>query len=93
MGTPDVEAILRQKLRLAELAFEAAKIELKEVTSDIPSGLPHPDGAGRIRNAGIAYRSAVGRYCFALSQFNEFLINGTIPEDLKEAIRIAYGGR
>lgn len=93
MGTPDIETILREKLRLAELAFETAKINLREVTSDIPSGLPPPDGTERIRNAGIAYRSAVNKYCSALNQFNEFLVNRTIPEDLKAAITIANGGR
>lgn len=93
MGTPDIEAILRQKLRLAELAFEAAKTDLREVTSDIPSGLPPPDEAERIGNAGIAYRSAVSRYCCALNQFTEFLVTGTIPEDLKAAITIANGLR
>ena len=33
MGTPDIERILREKLRLAEQAFETAKNDLREVTS------------------------------------------------------------
>jgi hypothetical protein len=93
MGAPDIERILREKLRLAEQSFETAKNDLREVTSEVPSGLPHPDGTQRIENAGISYRKAIARYSSALDQFSTFIIDGTVPEDLKEQIRMARGQR
>ena len=58
MGTPDIESILREKLRRAELTFRTAQDKFRDATSDVPSGLPHPDGTGRVKAAGTSYRSA-----------------------------------
>jgi hypothetical protein len=50
--------------------------------SDIPSGLPHPDGTHRIRNASKKYYATMDDYQRAIDEFNEFIKDGTIPERL-----------
>lgn len=89
MGKPDIERILAERLRLAQTIFEHAQEAFKQITSDIPSPLPHPDGTQSIKNAGATYRDVMNSYALALREFNEFILHGTIPEDLKEAIRAA----
>ena len=53
-----------------------------DVTSQVPSGLPHPDGTQRIRN--IAHELAFARteLMRAHSRMDAFLVSGTAPEDL-----------
>ena len=55
----------------------------EEVLGDIPSWLPHPDGAQRIRNASSALSAAREKLSVAMIRLREFEKLGIIPEDLK----------
>jgi hypothetical protein len=83
----EIETILKADLDLARLAYESARLEFSVVMSDIPSGLPQPDGTGRIRNAGVCYNAAVQAYTAALREFNAFITFGEIPERLNDRAR------
>ena len=80
----EIPRILRDEVNRARTAYENAHTEFKAITTDIPSGIPAPDGALRIRNAGAKYRDTMEEYNQALDEFNVFIKNGTIPERLKE---------
>jgi len=89
VGDPDIKTILAERLRLRQAALENARVAFQEATSDIPSPLPRPDGTQNIKNAGGDYRAALNWFAVALQEFSEFNLHGTVPEFLKEAIRIA----
>ncbi|HWE52018.1 MAG TPA: hypothetical protein VG273_19655 [Bryobacteraceae bacterium] len=80
----EIEAILKDRLSRAQRDYENARGEFKAFTSDIPSGLPFPDGTERIRNAGKALNFAISRYSAALDDFKSFIIEGVVPEYLRE---------
>jgi hypothetical protein len=54
-----------------------------QVLRNIPSGLPHPDGAERIRLASHQLAKAKESMASAHSRLPDFLDHGTVPEDLK----------
>ena len=78
-----VEQTLIDEVNRARLVYEGRSKDFQVVVSDIPSGLPHPDGTARIRNAGICSRSAAADYAHALQEFNAFILDGVVPERLK----------
>jgi hypothetical protein len=80
----NIEFILAEDLRRAREAFESARANFAGVTSDIPSGIPHPDGAARVKNAGDSFQATMNAYALALREFNAFVVHGTIPDRLKE---------
>jgi hypothetical protein len=80
----EIETILKADLDLARLTYESARVEFSVVMSDIPSGLPQPDGTIRIRNAGALYNAAVQAYTEALREFNAFITEGVVPVRLNE---------
>jgi hypothetical protein len=78
----DIEFILSGDLERARVAFESARENFRSIMSDIPSGIPQPDGTLRIELAGTAFRIAIDDYSVALREFNNFLIDGAVPERL-----------
>jgi len=82
MSREEILEILRADFAHARMKASVASQHFDEVTSDTPSGLPHPDGAYRIRNASIEYAAARTALTFALTRLNSFVIHGTIPNDL-----------
>jgi hypothetical protein len=60
-----------------------AKAVVDEVNNDIPSGLPHPDGVLRIKNANAAYSEARMNLMKALDNLNHFVCYGVIPKDFQ----------
>ena len=50
-----------------------------------PSGLAHPDGVQRIKNASNALTIARREMATAHSRLNDYLSRGIVPEDLKRS--------
>ena len=71
----DVESA-RQKLREASAVFDA-------IVSEIPSGLPHPDGSQRIFNSSRELTMARRNVMAALDRLNALVLRNTMPDDLK----------
>jgi len=73
---------LQQELKDATERAATASAAFLAVTSQVPSGLPHPDGTQRIRN--ISHELAFARTALmrAHSRLDEFLVSGIAPEDL-----------
>lgn len=92
MQSRDIEGILAEELRLAGVAFNTATANLREITSDIPSRIPQPDGTARIQNAGSTYRDALNAYVAALRHFNAYIMNGTVPPHLADKDGYKLGG-
>ena len=72
---------LQQELKDATERAATASAAFLEVTSQVPSGLPHPDGTQRIRN--ISHELAFARTALmrAHSRLDEFLVSGIAPDD------------
>jgi len=80
----EIEFILLQTVQSTTAAQKAAYENLKAITSEIPSGLPSPDGTARIKQAGERNRAALNALNNALQRWHDFTVHGTIPEDLKD---------
>jgi len=82
---PSLETVrnkLQQELKDATERAATASAAFLAVTSQVPSGLPHPDGTQRIRN--ISHELAFARTALmrAHSRLDDFLVSGIAPEDL-----------
>ncbi len=77
-----VHDLLQDELKKATERAASASAAFLDVTSQVPSGLPHPDGTQRIRN--IAHELAFARteLMRAHSRMDTFLVSGIAPEDL-----------
>jgi len=73
---------LRAELAAAQHRRNEAAQLFGEVIRDVPSGLPIPDGAERIRSASRNYRRTQIEAVSAFVRLNEFIIHGTIPAKL-----------
>ena len=62
---------------------DSANDAFREVTTRIPSGVPHSDGTQRIKN--VSQQLTIARKeMIAADRLNDFLERGIIPEDLKQ---------
>lgn len=77
-----VHDLLQQELKQAAERAAAASAALLDVTSQVPSGLPHPDGTQRIRNMAHELAFARTELMRAHSRMDAFLVSGTAPDDL-----------
>ena len=80
----DVRTILVQNLTEATLRAESATEEFNAVMGHVPSGTPHPDGVQRIKNASREMSNARDEMMKAHHRLNDFIANGTVPDDLKQ---------
>jgi hypothetical protein len=78
-----VRLVLEEQFRDAISRRDLASFRFTEVSRDIPSGLPYPDGTQRIYNAGREYSAAVKNLSRALLRLTDFRERGTVPEDLR----------
>jgi hypothetical protein len=78
--------ILKAEVDQASDEYSRSKQIFWQVSAEVPTGLPHPDGTQRIANASRAQTAAMVAYTRALRRFNEFLLNGTVPEDLRDRL-------
>lgn len=79
----EVENILRSELERTQAVYRMVRSEFRSIVADVPSGIPHPDGAVRIEQSSQACRFASEAYVSALKRFTAFAINRIIPDDLK----------
>jgi|SRR5579872_680520 len=77
--------ILQQDLEAATKRSKAATAAFDAITSDVPSGIPHPDGMQRIHNASREVTVARMEMLRAHHRLNDFLNAGIVPEDLKRS--------
>ena len=80
-----IEAQLKAELDDSRNAWAEARAEMRKVTSEIPSGLPHPDGVVRISDAGARERAAAAVYFATLKRFTDFILQGQAPAKPKKA--------
>jgi hypothetical protein len=73
---------LQKELKDATERAATASAAFLAVTSQVPSGLPHPDGTQRIRNISHELAFARTELMRAHSRLDAFLVSGIAPEDL-----------
>jgi hypothetical protein len=78
-----IRRILQEEFKAAMKRRDVALACFNEVNSDIPSGLPSPDGAQRIKNASRENHQAMVEVARAARRLTEFQVSGTIPDDLE----------
>ena len=80
---------IREKLIREVLETTAHKVEafgkFEAIMLQTPSGLPHPDGVQRIKNAANELSSARKEMLRAYQRLGNYLDRGIVPEDLKAA--------
>ena len=81
-GDRDIEERLKYDLDRAREKYQAACGEFHSLVKDIPSEIPSPDGELRIRQTGAASKAALQNYSRALKRFSQYMLSGTVPEDL-----------
>lgn len=77
-----IRRILEEQFVAALERRDIAAARFKDVRDDIPSRLPHPDGAQRIANASAEYSEALRAVTRAVQRIADFQIRGVVPEDL-----------
>jgi hypothetical protein len=73
---------LRAKVDHTREDYFRAREDFWKIAAEAPSGLPNADGSRRVENAARAQTATMVSYAKALRQFNEFLLDGTVPEEL-----------
>lgn len=77
-----VHDLLQQELKAATERAASASAAFLDITSQVPSGLPHPDGTQRIRNISHELAYARTELMRAHSRMDAFLVSGIAPDDL-----------
>jgi len=78
----NIRAILQRELIAATARAHVATDAFNAILDDIPSALPHPDGTQRIHNVYRELSLARRQMMEAHSRLGDYLVSGTIPEDL-----------
>ena len=78
-----IRATLLQDVFELTARSEQAREEFEAVTGQIPSGMPHPDGVQRIKNASTKLAIARQELIKAHRRLDEHIGHGIVPEDLK----------
>ena len=71
---------LEREEREARDQLRAAHERFCEIVSDIPSGIPQPDGAVRIQRAGAEVRRINRQHVEATKRLMDYILHGTVPE-------------
>src|SRR5436190_17064508 len=78
----EIRHLLEDDFDAAQQRRIAASKRYNEIMSDIPSGIPQPDGTDRIRFASREYKASREEASAAMKQLSDFLIRGIIPPEL-----------
>jgi len=76
--------LVQDILELTARTNEATR-EFEAVMGQVPSGLPHPDGGQRIKNASSKLKIARAELMRAHTRLNEYIERGDMPDDLKRS--------
>ena len=74
-------AALVRDLADATMQADAASDEFQAVVTEIPSGMPHPDGVQRIKNVSRRLSAARDQILKAQDRLSEFQSRRTMPQD------------
>jgi len=66
---------LKVEVDLAHEAYRIAASRYNNILNDLPSGIPHPDGSARIRQAGDEMRRALAAYSQAVQRLSKFILS------------------
>ncbi len=80
-----VRSALIQEIVEATALKNQASGAFEIVMGQFPSGLPHPNGSLRIKNASVKLSIASKGIFKAHNRLNDFLRCGIVPEDLKRS--------
>jgi len=78
-----IRTTLVGRIAQATARVSEANRKFSETIGQFPSGLPHPDGVQRIKNASNELTVARKEMMTAHKRLTEFLDSGIVPEDLK----------
>jgi hypothetical protein len=84
MRYTEIEDYLYAEVKRRKSLYEIAKTEFRRICTDVPSGLPQPDGTQRIHNAARDHRASREAFQTALNRFNDFILRRKIPDDLED---------
>lgn len=80
----EIERILHDELERARSFYNSRTDQFHTAIKGIvPTDANLADGTPAIRAAGTERRGALGAYLLALKRFNDFVVNGIVPDDLK----------
>jgi CDGSH-type Zn-finger protein len=85
---PDILAALLAKVEETKRAYEKAKDAFWTVAGK-STRLPHPDGTHRVHGVVAAETFALKSYTQAVQQLNRYLLDGTIPDEVRPKARTA----
>jgi hypothetical protein len=85
MSDAEIRNILHREFQGAEGRAKAAIAAFAAVTTEIPSGLPHPDGTQRIHNASREVSLSRIGMMKAHNRLKDYLARRIVPEDLKRS--------
>ena len=84
---------VREALTQEVLEMTARKVEafgkFEAIMLQTPSGLPHPDGVQRIKNASNELSIARKEMARAYARLSDYVERGIVPEDLKRKVKKA----
>jgi hypothetical protein len=75
---------LTERVRLARERRNLASVAFDEVLRSVPSGIPHPDGTERVRQASQEWVNAQNEFTQALWDLNQFRLRGVVPPDFEQ---------
>lgn len=78
-----VADILREEVDRANAIYTSARTHFWRVTADAPHRLQDPKELRLREDAFRIQTEAMIEYSKALKRFDDFLINGTVPEDIQ----------
>jgi hypothetical protein len=84
-----VEETLRTAVDQARTRYKKAFRDFESAIADSPNSSPQPDGVQRLRAAMSERSFAQQELDKALRRINDYLLRGTVPEDLRERVQAA----